>query len=115
LVLYNSSKNIELFKRQGVYSEAEVNARQTILLEEYCKTIKIESLTMLDILNREILPTAINFEKHLAKTCLVKKNLKIDSSSELNLLKNISTLIKQIYRSRDELLKSLANLRNISG
>ncbi|MDE6727640.1 MAG: glutamine synthetase III, partial [Oscillospiraceae bacterium] len=42
-------KNIELFKKFGVYSEIELHARQEILLENYSKVINIEALTAADM------------------------------------------------------------------
>ncbi|MDR0739585.1 MAG: glutamine synthetase III [Mycoplasmataceae bacterium] len=113
LALYNKPENIALFKRQGIYTEAEVNARQIIILEEYCKIIKIESLTMLDMLNRQILPAAFNYEQQLAQICLKKKELKIDNSIEINTLKDVSNLVKIIDQAKNKLLRALADVRNI--
>ncbi|MDR2369114.1 MAG: glutamine synthetase III [Mycoplasmataceae bacterium] len=114
LALYDKPKNFELFKRQAIYTETEVNARKIILLEEYCKTIKIESLTMLDILNRQILPAAFSYEQQLSKTCLRKNELGIDSKVELSTLENISNLIKSIHFTKNLLLTALADLRGIN-
>ena len=52
-------KNIDLYVRHGIYSEQEIYSRYEISLEGYCKTINVEALTALEMLNREILP-AIN-------------------------------------------------------
>ncbi len=52
-------KNIDLYVRHGIYSEQEIHSRYEISLEGYCKTINVEALTALEMLNREILP-AIN-------------------------------------------------------
>ncbi len=40
------------------YTEAELQSRVEILLDEYCKTLNIEALTMIDMAKKEILPAA---------------------------------------------------------
>lgn len=51
-----AKKNIDLFVKHGIFTEAEVRSRVEILLENYVKTINIEALTMLDMLHKDILP-----------------------------------------------------------
>ncbi|MEG0377639.1 MAG: glutamine synthetase III, partial [Eubacterium sp.] len=53
---YCLDKNLELFAKHNIYTPQEMQARQEIHLEEYCKTINIEALTMLSMAKREILP-----------------------------------------------------------
>ena len=57
--LYASKKNVELFVRHKVFSEKELVSRTEILLENYCKTINIEALTMNRIVKKDIFP-AVN-------------------------------------------------------
>jgi glutamine synthetase len=113
LSLFNTSKNVELFKRQGIYLPEEIQAREHILLEEYCKTIKIESLTMLDMLNREIIPATFKYEKALTQIVMNKKSLKLDTSVELKTLKSISSLLNDIDSTKNKLLSSLVSVRDI--
>ena len=56
---YIDKKNLQLFTRHGVYTPVEVGSREEILLEEYAKTLRIEALTMLDMLRKLILPYSI--------------------------------------------------------
>ena len=39
-----------------IFSEAEIHSRYEICLENYCKTVNIEGLTMVDMARKEILP-----------------------------------------------------------
>ena len=61
-------ENIDVFVRQGVYTEKEVVARADIMLENYIKTINIEALTMLEMGRQDIYP-AVN--GYIAETCSV--------------------------------------------
>src|SRR5699024_5966802 len=63
---YTAQKNLDLFKKHGVYTEEEMKSRQEILLEEYSKTIQIEALTSLDMLGKLIIPAAVNYSGKVA-------------------------------------------------
>ncbi len=91
---YISPKNRELFLRHRVYSEAELTARYEIKLEGYCKVLRIESLTMLDMVGKDILPAVSAFSSSLAQTALLKKQLgdDVDFSYETELTKKLSRL-----------------------
>ena len=69
---YTDKKNLQLFTRHGVYTPVEVGSREEILLEEYSKTIRIEALTMLDMLRKLILPACAKFSKDLAEGVMIK-------------------------------------------
>lgn len=59
-------KNIGLFVRHGVFSAVELYSRREIYLENYCKTVSIEALTMLDMARQEILPAVAKYMGALA-------------------------------------------------
>ncbi len=61
-------ENIDVFVRQGVYTEKEVVARANIALENYIKTINIEALTMAEMAKQDIYP-AVN--GYIAEVCSV--------------------------------------------
>jgi len=53
---FNSAKNVELFTKTGVFTEAEVHARQTVQLEEYANTILIEGQCAINMADTGFLP-----------------------------------------------------------
>ncbi len=61
-------ENIDVFVKQGVYTEKEVVARANIALENYIKTINIEALTMAEMAKQDIWP-AVN--RYIAEICSV--------------------------------------------
>ncbi len=81
---YLAEKNVALFTRHHVYTEAEMRARYEIKLDNYCKVLRIEAATMLDMVRRDILPAASVYAKTLVDTALAKKTLssRIDYSFE---------------------------------
>lgn len=88
-----SPKSMELFTRHHVFTEAELYSRYEILMESYCKTIRIEALTMMDIVKGKIIPACVEYQNELAGLLGRKKNCgEYDSSMEEELLSSISKL-----------------------
>ncbi|MBR5228577.1 MAG: glutamine synthetase III [Firmicutes bacterium] len=85
-------KNIELFKRHGIFSEIESRARYEIKLEEYAKLRNIEALTMIDMTRKNILPAVSAYSNDLANTAIAKKELGVNPRAEIQLLSEISDL-----------------------
>lgn len=61
------AKNINLFERAGVFSEAECRSRHDIMLENYSKVASIEAATMLEIAKRQIFPACVKYAGDTAK------------------------------------------------
>ena len=59
-------KNIVLFTRHGIYTAEEVHSRCEILLDNYCKVLHIEALTMLEMSKKEIIPAVSTYLKDMS-------------------------------------------------
>lgn len=110
LPYFVEKKNIELFTRLGIFSEKEIRSRYEIMLENYCKVVNIEALTMLEMARKDILPAVISYSKKLADTAVAKKTIGIDitDSAELTLAKKIDALTTEFYRRIESLDKAIA-------
>ena len=80
---FKKPKNLELFKRHNIFTEQEISSRQEILYANYCKTIHIEALTMLDMVKKGIVPAVISFPKELSELILNKKSLNMPYKTPL--------------------------------
>ena len=69
------AKNAELFRRNRVFSETELRARCEIVLDHYAKEVRIEALTLLDMLRKDVLPAVSHFTGALSATAHEKKKL----------------------------------------
>ena len=69
------AKNAELFRRNRVFSETELRARCEIVLDHYAKEVRIEALTLLDMLRKDVLPAMSRFTGELSSTAHNKKKL----------------------------------------
>ena len=117
LVSILSEKNIRLFTEHKVFSKTELEARYEVLTDNYCKTVNIEALTMLDMARRDILPAMSEYSCALAKTCAAR--VAVDASDtcdyEHETLKNIAVLINSAYKQVKKLESDLLGAKSIDG
>ena len=73
LPCYIAPKNIALFEKYGVYSEAEMRSRYDIYLQNYAKVLHIEAHTMVSMAQKDILPAALRYGRELAETIIAKR------------------------------------------
>jgi glutamine synthetase len=112
-----AEKNLALFERHKVYTEAEARSRCEILLDNYSKLISIEALTMLDMTKKDILPAVSRFENALADAYLAKKSVLasgcagIRADYEADLLKRLSTLADSIADNANALDAALKSAK----
>ncbi len=105
-------KNVQMLTSHGVFSEAELNSRYEITLENYCKTVVIEANTMADMAKTEIAPAVEAYAAELAKSAAAKKALdeSVACSYEYGLVKKLSALTDRIAEKADELEDALVAL-----
>jgi len=98
-------RNIALFERQRVYTSEELHSRYEIQLENYCKIIAIEGHTMLDMVNKEIIPAVITYSKTVSDSALAKRAFLPDLSlpCEEKLVRNLNKLLCGISEKAMEL------------
>ena len=114
---YVSEKNLTLFERHRVYSETELRARYEIKLEGYCKVLRIESLTMLDMVWKDVLPAVSAYSAALAEAALSKKALSaaLDCSFEEDLAAQISRLTGEAVVRARKLESAIADSAAVTG
>ena len=66
-------KNIEMLTAHKVYSEVELRSRYEIQLENYVRTVRIEALTMVDMVRKDILPAVMAYCSALTDSIEKKK------------------------------------------
>ncbi|MFZ3172643.1 MAG: glutamine synthetase III [Carboxydocellales bacterium] len=99
--------SIRVFEKHGVLSKAELESRQEIVLEQYIKQINIESLTMIEMAKRQLLPAGIKFATELATSINAIKATGIgaDISAQEGLLKEVSGVLASFKKNTVELEK----------
>jgi glutamine synthetase len=102
-----SPKAIALFGKYGVLSERELHSRYEIYLENYIKTIHIESGLTLQIAARQILPAAIRFQGEVAQSVVSLKAAGISvPQGQTLLLHEVTDTIQSLITGIDDLAKA---------
>ena len=83
-----------VFVKHKVYTEAEIDSRYEIQLENYSKTINIEALTAIDMVRKDYIPAVSAYTSELSGTVLAKKAVcdSIPCDSEVEVIKRLSEL-----------------------
>ncbi len=111
-----SDKNIALFTKHKIFSEAEVKSRCEIQLENYCKVLKIEALTFIEMLRRDIIPAVVSYEKDLVEMASMKKNLMGEEfiKSDMRMIDRFSRDIDNLYGITSALTQRVEETKNFS-
>ena len=100
---FSTQKSVDLFTKQGVFTEVEVKTRGEIMMEDYNNTLHFEMLTMLEMAKQEILPACLKYTKFVTDDLSSKKALGIDAPKELETAKNLTALTEELMTRIDTL------------
>ena len=108
-------KNVDLFTSHKVFTLEEFTARHEVRLENYCKIINIEALTMLDMVRKDILPAMSGYSAQLGDA--VAKKIAVlpdaDCSYEKDSLKMLTALIGAAHRTVKKLEQDLLTSKSV--
>ncbi|MDX2036273.1 MAG: glutamine synthetase III [Isosphaeraceae bacterium] len=101
-----SPKSIALFSKYGVLSEREIHSRYEILLENYKKSINIESQLTLQIAQRQIIPAVIRYQGEVAGSIAQLKAAGVTPPpAQLELLGEITSTLTSLQSAVAQLNK----------
>ena len=110
-------KNVEMLTSHKVYTAAELEARCEILMENYCKVVRIEALTMVDMVQKDILPAVEAYSAALSGAAATKLALDTDTpcNYEKKLVKKLSALADQMDDKAEKLSLAMVKLKMVDG
>ena len=108
-------KNVKMLTSLKIFSEAEIRSRYEICLENYCKTVNIEGLTMVDMARKEILPAVEAYLGDLSGTVAAKTAAVpgLACKYEKDLISKLSKLADEISDATSSLDTTLIRLKAI--
>ena len=108
-------KIVEMLTSLKIFSEAEIHSRYEICLENYCKTVNIEGLTMVDMARKEILPAVEAYLGNLSGTVAAKTAAVpgLACKYEKDLISKLSKLADEISDAASSLDTTLIRLKAI--
>ena len=101
-----ADKNIELFTKYHIFTKEEIESRYEIWLESYSKILNIESNTMVEMVQKDFLPSVFAYIDKVAATAVAKKSVVSDVSTASE-----GKLIKELSQLADEISTGLETLR----
>ncbi len=109
---YFKRENIDVFVKQGVYTEKEVIARANISLENYIKAINIEALTMLEMARQDIYPSVNGYIAELCSVIASKQTIssKISCEADITLAEKLSTMNEAMANAMKKLETDLSEM-----
>ena len=115
LAIVLEKKNVEMLTSLKIFSEAEIRSRYEICLENYCKTVNIEGLTMVDMARKEILPAVEAYLGDLSGTVAAKTAAVpgLACKYEKDLISKLSKLADEISDAASSLDTTLIRLKAI--
>lgn len=107
-----SKDSLSLFEKHGILNHREQEARYEIYLETYTKKIQIESRIMAEMVNNQILPSALSYQKTLIdsvtglKSVFTPAEFKKLASTHLELISEISERATIIKKAADDMTEA---------
>ena len=113
LDFFVNEKARNVFKKHGIMSDVEIDARHEIMLENYIMKVQIESRVMGDLALNHIIPTAIAYQNKLIANAKGLSELGIDNSEITSTIKKISDHISTIGKSVNEMIEERKRVNKI--
>ena len=104
-----ADKNIELFTKHSVFTKEEIYSRYEILLENYVKTINIESKTLQEMLTKDFIPAVNGYAAEVAVNANEKKALIEGLSTTAE-----ESLVKELTEASNILSAKVAELKAVT-
>ncbi len=102
---YLDPKNVKMFMDLGIYNKTEIESHYEIKLEKYCQVLNIEVQTMLEMINKDILPAAFRYMRDVSKTAIDLEAVLpgVKCTAEKNLLMTLSGLTDELAQNAENL------------
>ena len=112
--VFTHPESVEMFRRTGVYSLMELEARNEVKWEMYIKKVQIESRVMVRMAINHIIPAALDYKHRLLKEVALSQEVFGDTSGcsvELGLINQINSYIEDIS-AKTEAMKKARKMAN---
>ncbi|MBR3681219.1 MAG: glutamine synthetase III [Clostridia bacterium] len=108
---FTDEKNVELFGKFGVMSEAEMRSRREIFFGNYRKVKNIEAKTMLEMTIRDFIPSVSKYVGVLSESVGARLSVlpSLELSAEKDIIERLSVLLSRTYAAYNELLRAENN------
>ncbi|MCD7843477.1 MAG: glutamine synthetase III [Clostridiales bacterium] len=99
---------VEMFEKFGIYTKAELEAREEVRYENYAKRIGVEAKVMIHMAGKQYIPSVIAYSTTLAESVAAVEAAGADASVQKELLNKVSALLKDAQAALTQLKKVYA-------
>ncbi|HLP33860.1 MAG TPA: glutamine synthetase III [Bacteroidia bacterium] len=114
---YVTKQSKDLFIKNNIFNEKELEARHEIMLEDYIKKIQIESRVIGELAHSYIVPAALNYQKKLSDNAASLKLLGVNKKVyqvQLDLINEIGERVTTIVNSVNAMVEERKKANNMA-
>ena len=107
---YLSDQSIEMFRKAGVFTKVELEARNEVKWEMYTKKVQIEARVLGDLAINHVVPVAMRYQSFLVDSVLSLRKLFSGEKGELMSAQDVATIesiASHVLKTKDEVAKMI--------
>ena len=113
---YLSNQTVEMFRKAGVFTKVELEARNEVKWEMYTKKVQIEARVLGDLAINHVVPVAMRYQSVLVDSVLSLRKLFVGEKGEKMSEQDVATIesiASHVSKTRDEVAKMI-NARKVA-
>ena len=107
---YLSNQTVEMFRKAGVFTKVELEARNEVKWEMYTKKVQIEARVLGDLAINHVVPVAMRYQSVLVDSVLSLRKLFVGEKGEKMSEQDVATIesiASHVSKTRDEVAKMI--------
>jgi len=107
---YLSDQSIEMFRKAGVFTKVELEARNEVKWEMYTKKVQIEARVLGDLAINHVVPVAMRYQSFLVDSVLSLRKLFSGEKGEQMSAQDVATIesiASHVLKTKDEVAKMI--------
>lgn len=105
------TKNVDMFARTKVFTPGECHSRYEVLMEHYAKTIRIDAQTMLEMVDRGIVPATVEFLGKVARANYYVRSTGVTSKATVKLESRLAASVDAVSERSEKLRAKLCAIK----
>ena len=99
----------------GIYTPGELTTRFNVRVERYVKCRLIEFNTLINMINKDIIPATIEYKNMVANSINSQKAAGVEPKTDITVLKAVNEHLETLYADRDKLVKEMDTIGEDEG